>query len=654
MKKLLISLGILITFGVIAFFINQKLQTNEDVLPKISEASGTEKTYIIWQPTSATPWVHTESKNIRGGGVIFMDYDSARDFDRLEIEFNSMITRHKPDLLTYHQEWRDLQPLKNFNIPITQNSSLNEVVSDDLDFKYFDDFMKLANRYDIPVIFTTEYGGYGGPIYYPFTYAADAGWFWKRPDWQYGLADPLTDAMRHPPALKNHSDYNWNEHIAGYNKVQTTKHYALTTDNVEAGFAVYEHPELVYNGFDTIIAQTWGRIHSPIPSRSSMAYRDLVYSTASKIAIHGREVGVYGYGIQPEPTYAHLRENVVYFSGHGGGIVDDSRIYQVDYSPAELNKYNEWLANKGKGIVTEVPYPPTEDYKTFREYNNIEFLLGIKSAYKEADPGAKVLSSLHLGQYIDGHFNINIATKLLDPEMTLIGPTYQLSDYFDDESRFQEILSTFQANNPSLVEFMSFRNTSTSSPDKNIADHFNSINVVTYFPAVHYSSTAEPERGQPQWRSDGCADCTMRYSVPGKICDCDNLECGDSGCGGTCGTCSSGLICQNNKCVSSTTTTQTPTSISTSTGSPTPTITSTVTAIPTDTQQQNTCGNLDSNNDNDIDIMDFPTFAEVYGTECTDTPVTSTCGPKDSDANGEIGIIDFREFVVKYKQDGCY
>jgi len=336
-----------------------------------------------------------------------INYNSVNDFAHLKQDFDSMITKHKPDAILLLMDWAEIQPLKRINDhPILpENSRTLSQVVDDYSFSYFDDVVRLSKANNIQVILYPSPGAYGGQVAYPFSYYSKTGWFWNRPGWE-GVADPMKDAMRHPTKEQNGSNYNWCEHETGYTKTDCTKrHESLTTDNVEDTgvgiWSVYEESNMVFNGYD--ISLHWSpdkpntlpfTLHSPIPSMSSVAYRNIIKDQYQKIGQHFKDQGVLAYFIFMETTYAHLREQMTYLHGETFDTQSgDGRMYEVDYSPAELVAYNIWRTARGESTLDKVPYPPNDNYKDFRKYNLAEFLDNLKQGLKQGDQNAKILYS---------------------------------------------------------------------------------------------------------------------------------------------------------------------------------------------------------------------------------------------------------------------
>jgi hypothetical protein len=143
------------------------------------------------------------------------------------------------------------------------------------------------------------------------------------------------------------------------------------------------------------------------------------------------------------------------------------------------------------------------------------------------------------------------------------------------------------------------------------------------------------------------SDCNTGLSCVnylGLILACSDLNEG-SKCDKNSKECNAGLTCTaetNNmyKCTKSTITI-TPTILTSSTPSPTPTIINTV------------CGNIDTDGNNKLTLLDLGAFVKVYGQNCTDQAPTTGCKGKDTNVDGKINLIDLANFVKRYENDSC-
>ncbi|MBI4130661.1 hypothetical protein HY468_05060, partial [Candidatus Roizmanbacteria bacterium] len=388
--------------------------------PKTSAQTSIARNYIQWWPRTATPWLFGSQAGGQVGYLSFLKYNRTQDFTGLRNSFNEMVKKHKPHLLIVMMEWGDIQPLifsaPNAAILPRDPLTLQQVRSDTLVFDYFDDVVKLAQANNMKVMLYPIISAYGSGKLYPFSYASNTGWFWKRRDWSNGLADPTTDAMRHPSVAQVCTflarvgvgcdgsgntpgawrGYDWIEHQGGYWPTVTTDsthpnftHSDFTSDGIELpqpGFynlQVYESPDMVFNAYDVRLSHATEpnanhTIHSPIPSLSSTAYLNVTKDIFQKIGAHFANSNIFGYFIFQEPTYAHLRENVNYCRyglGQNGenwengyttmhdDLIDDqvfasilnTCIYDVDYSQAELIAYNRWRALPSSPVSSHAP-----------------------------------------------------------------------------------------------------------------------------------------------------------------------------------------------------------------------------------------------------------------------------------------------------------
>jgi len=507
-KKVLLALGFVFFVGLFLFVVPTKAVTV--------------KNYIWWQPKRISKWAYRD----KIGGMSFMDYKRQDDFPKLKQEFNDMISIHKPDLVFALADWADLQPLKFINgSPVFPegNHTLDQVRDDELKFDYFDDLITLAHANNIKVIFYFTTSAYGGRTPYPFTYYSKTGWFWKRPNWDKGVASPDSEAMRHPESDQISSDYNWCEHEVGYGKVDCTKrHKSLTTDNVEdTGIGIWqvvESSKFVYNGqslalhYDPNKPEKRLFLHFPIPSYSSQSYRQISRDLFVKIGEHYKDKNLFGYYLFMEPTYAHLREQMNYVSGETFDTQSgDGHMYEVDYSPAELSSYNKWRSKRGELALEKVPYPPTNNYKTFREYNLADFLNNLKQGLLESDPQARVILS-----YFEDHNIIGEATDLkilletINPEIVSFDPPLEAKQVFEDNNKLNSFVDTLKRYSSKTDTFISTYIEPNTGIDNTVS---NLIGFNNYFaPALKPS---HDEANYPLWKPKNCSGCTFRYLSPG-------------------------------------------------------------------------------------------------------------------------------------------
>ena len=483
------------------------------------------KNYVFWWPLMNSNWAYRKVL----GGVSFMNYSHVGDFETLRLQFKGMIETHKPDLMIVIVDWKDIQPLKE-EVPgggkLPENGvGLSEVIDDNLSLEYFDDLVALARTNGVEVIFEPIVSGYGGQVAYPFSYYSKTGWFWKRPDWQNGLANPVTEVMRYPGADQNGASYGWYEHETGYDKVDRNKwHWNLTTDGVEntglGNWRVFETPDMVFNGYDIPLHYDPANpgvlplpIHSPVPSFSSEIYRSTTRELFKKMATHFRNKGVAGYFLFQEPSYAHLREQMNYSSGFTGETESgDGHMYEVDYSDAEKIRYNNWRAAKGVAAVDRIPYPVDDSYNQFREENLADFINNLKLGVKEGDPAAKVSVSFFNDDDIKGKAS-NMATlfRTVSPEMLTMEPPLKVAAIFENDTSLNQIASNMKSYAPGANTFISFYIDPTRTDvDQKAAKAFNLSSF--YVPAVRSSHDAS---GYALWSPNNCEECQFRYRNPG-------------------------------------------------------------------------------------------------------------------------------------------
>ena len=483
------------------------------------------KPYIFWWPKQATPWVY---KGVLGG-MKFMNYSRATDKPALTSEFNLMVSKSKPSLLVIKVDAEDMLPLRKLNgqpnAPLAEgNATLNQVVDGNLqNFEYYDDLVQLAKNNNIEVAFHLNFSAYGGSSPYPYSYYSKAGWFWKRPDWAGGIANPTTDAMRYAPAARNKSDYNWLEHETGYIVYPGAnhRHMAFSSNGQEetglGQWQVFESPDMVFSGFDTVLHNGELIIHTPIPSLSSQAYRDFVKNNMQKFATHYKNKDIKFYQIFEEPSYAHLRENVYYSNnwtppnvGAGPGYY-----YDVDYSSVELARYNTWRASRGEGPVGEIPYRANANYNRFKKHNLADFLREIGTGVKAGDTGAKVL----VGDFYDVGYSgagsdLGSLISIVRPEILTREPPNFLHETFAQPKTLNDYLKQIRSYSTSIDQYFSFYNpVPANAKDAEVATIFGTYGFNTYYTPMILAviGNANAEARYALWRAGGCPGCIFRY-----------------------------------------------------------------------------------------------------------------------------------------------
>ncbi|MBN1331790.1 hypothetical protein JW978_02790 [Candidatus Dojkabacteria bacterium] len=66
------------------------------------------------------------------------------------------------------------------------------------------------------------------------------------------------------------------------------------------------------------------------------------------------------------------------------------------------------------------------------------------------------------------------------------------------------------------------------------------------------------------------------------------------------------------------------------------------------------CGEIDTNKDSKLSLVDFAAFVKIYGKTCSDSSsdyVKTACGASDLNGDGKISIIDFSSFVKGYNKE---
>lgn len=536
-------------------------------------SSGGHRTWAVWWAPMSSPWVYDESTRI--GGFKFMKYNNSTHHSLLEQEFNSLLAYHKPNVLVVYFNFQDIYPYKwtqDPSIPLLfprGDNKVSDIVNiNEPDFEYYDDLVDLARQNGIQVILRPNANAYGGFVTYPYTYYSSIGWFWCRPDWGpsnltseqkiaqgYCYADPRTEAMRHPTTAQNGSNYNWIEHTIAYGDVSrnpNARHFPLTSNGTEfeegQPVQVYESPDMVFNGLDTDVG-----IHTPVPSFSSDYFLNFSKILVADTSEHFKDhVNVLGYMLWEEPSYAHLRENMIYTSGWGGISgrnyeIGEQTDYEVDYSAAELSKYNAWRGTRGEAPVSQIPFPANANYNTFKKNNLARFMNELAATVRANDPNTKVM--------VPFYHSVNIWLPEVDYHLMnqVVRP-----EIFGGEpsSMYDESLSNSGA-------WTTFAN-AVRSANPNLGIHLSGYTSGGGYEA--FLSTVIPEFYRPGFVTNGrwggansvgdypiwaqCVpaqnNCTiLQQSVNNNSCipDCVTRSCSQgNGCGGTCPACQGGGV----------------------------------------------------------------------------------------------------------------
>ncbi len=308
-------------------------------------------------------------------------------------EMNRLVNTYHPEYLILHLGWYDLQKKDNEYV-----FDLNGNTKGEKEGNIFKLIAEKARDFNLKLIIFLGLDAYQGIGMYPFSYTSSDSWFWKK-------YNPLTHAMRHPPTCgcncgptPNPIFYNKKDFSVLKGNLNSL-HLVSTCDNLEIipyptpqTIGVNEHPDLVYSAFDTFFPGNTNpgainfTIHTPYPSFSSDAYKTEVKKIWSNFASYVKKYYsslVKGYQIWHEPQYAGFRES----------MIDDPNInvgYEVDYSPVEFQKYNEWRQTNNKSVVKGIHNPPDNDYKEFRRFNLANFMKEIKDEIKKVDPNIPV------------------------------------------------------------------------------------------------------------------------------------------------------------------------------------------------------------------------------------------------------------------------
>lgn len=66
------------------------------------------------------------------------------------------------------------------------------------------------------------------------------------------------------------------------------------------------------------------------------------------------------------------------------------------------------------------------------------------------------------------------------------------------------------------------------------------------------------------------------------------------------------------------------------------------------------CGNMDSDGDGKLTVIDFASFAQNYNKSCSNSGFTpNSCGSRDTNNDGKIDIVDFASFANRYDKPSC-
>lgn len=73
-----------------------------------------------------------------------------------------------------------------------------------------------------------------------------------------------------------------------------------------------------------------------------------------------------------------------------------------------------------------------------------------------------------------------------------------------------------------------------------------------------------------------------------------------------------------------------------------------------DITQLQSCGNMDSDGDGKLTVIDLASFAQVFNSSCRNSGfVTNRCGSRDTNNNGKIDVVDFANFANRYAKESC-
>lgn len=564
MRKLLIYLLLAATiFGLLA--------SSEPGSSSQVSAQGGYKTWTVWWAPLSSPWVYKEET--RMGGYKFMKYSHSADYTQLQQEFNAMLAYHKPHAIVVLYDFKDIYPPRwsqNSSLPSNHprgNNKINDFVDfNNPDFDYYDDLVELARSNGVEVYFRVNNSVSGGMSPYPFSYYSNVGWYWCRPDWGpnltveqkisqgYCLADPATDAMRHPPAARNGSNYNWIEHIIAYENSTAHpngRHFALTSNGVEMehlgqAMEVYESPDMVFNGLDTDLG-----VHTPLASFSSDAYLNFTKKLVSESANHFKDkVNVKGYLLWEEPSYAHLRENMVFTTGYSGNRdyeIGEQTDYQVDYSAAELQKYNAWRGTRNEPPVSQIPFPQNSNYELFKKHNLARFMNELANTIRAGDGNAQVIypyyydNNLHLPE-----IDFNLANSIIRPDGVYLEPESHYSRNFNNSQSWLAFANNAKRTNSALNLHLS------GYTGTNNYHTFLQNGLTDYF-APGFVTTGLFSGGNSVGNYNIWAGCTpsrvecqiLQPSTNTNSCipDCVTRSCSQGdGCGGVCTQCQGGGV----------------------------------------------------------------------------------------------------------------
>ncbi|WKZ31475.1 MAG: hypothetical protein QY318_01795 [Candidatus Dojkabacteria bacterium] len=533
------------------------------------KAQGGYKTWNLWWAPLSSPWVFKPETQM--GGYKFMKYDHATDYAQLQGEFNAMLAYHKPHVLQILLDTKDVYPPRwsqDNSLPSNHPGGTNKI-NDFVDFNnpdydYYDDLVDLARINGIEVFFLINTSAYGGQAPYPYSYYSLMGWYWCRPDWGpgmtiaqkiaqgYCMSDPATDAMRHPSSNVNGSNYNWIEHIMIYQDSHAHpngRHLPLTTNGVEmehlgAPIQVYESADMVFNGLDTDLG-----VHTPVPSYSSDAFLNFTKKVVGEGAERYKDhVNVRGYLLWQEPSYSHIRENMVFTTGYAGDRdyeIGDQNDYQVDYSTVELAKYNAWRATRNESPVSQVPFPQNANYELFKKYNMARFMNEIANEIRAKDSNAETIATYYYDNNLHmPEVDFSILNSVVQASGLHIEPPSHYPRHYNNQVAWQTFANGAKGGNPSLNTHLSgFLGTENYHPFLStiltdyyaagfvMVDNLNGANSVGNY-AIWSGCT--PDRVE-------CQHLQPSTNVRACIPDCVTRSCSEGdGCGGTCTQCQGG------------------------------------------------------------------------------------------------------------------
>ncbi len=275
---------------------------------------------------------------------------------------------------------------------------------------------------------------------------------------------------------------------------------------------------MAFNGYSTDFNNL--NFHNPLPSFSSEAYRQELVRFYRQVATNFRGKSIFGYYLWQEPGYSQLRENQHVVSGWTGTTeAGDARWYEVDYSLAELNRYNSWRSQKGMGVVSRIPFPVDSTYDQFRKENQAALLGLLAQAVKLGDPNARI----HLSLYGDlglGGMATDFPLMLQQTQPLVTGLEWpDFAKYmFENPTRRTNFIQTLRNNSPSK-EFVSYYKESPAlSKDQPVADSFGNLGFTDYYAPAMLNSLSLDGNGEtdgkyPLWQKN-CSTCFYRYKSP--------------------------------------------------------------------------------------------------------------------------------------------